>query len=75
MKILLFNLGSIEHRIISWDVEGYKSLFEHEVILWGPIPDTEFTFNGKRVPIISISEPTGIKNVLTDCRTDGYRIS
>jgi tetratricopeptide (TPR) repeat protein len=71
MKILLFNLGSIEHRIISWDVEGYKSLFEHEVILWGPIPDTEFTFNGKRVPIISISEPTGIKNVF-DRLPDGW---
>lgn len=63
MKILLFNLGSVEHRIINWDVEGYKSLFENDVILWGPIPDKEFSFNGKKIPIVSFSEPLGIKDV------------
>lgn len=63
MKILLFNLGSIEHRIISWDVEGYKTLFEHDIILWGPIPDSEFSLNGKKIPIISFNEPVCIKDV------------
>ena len=63
MKILLFNLGSVEERIISWDTEGYKTLFDHEIILWGPIPDTEFSFNGKSITILSITEPTSIKTV------------
>ncbi len=63
MKILLFNLGSVEHRIINWDVEGYKSLFENDVILWGPIPDKEFSIAGKNIQIISFSEPLSIKDV------------
>ncbi|NMC37092.1 MAG: glycosyltransferase family 1 protein [Bacteroidales bacterium] len=63
MKILLFNLGSVEERIISWDTEGYKSLFEHDVILWGPIPDTDFSFNGKPVTILKIDGQTSIKSV------------
>lgn len=63
MKILLFNLGSIERRIIAWDAEGYKSIFEHDVVLWGPIPDEEFIFNGKNIPIISIFQQTSIKTI------------
>lgn len=63
MKILLFNLGSISHRIKSWDVEGYKNLFEHDIILWGPIPDPEFIFNGKNIPILRILEPTCIQDI------------
>ena len=44
MKILLFNLGPIEHRIIGWDIEGFKSLLSQEIILWGPIPDDKFIY-------------------------------
>ena len=63
MKILLFNLGTIEHRINSWGVEGFKSLFEQDVILWGPVPDKKFIFNDKEIPILSLFEQTTIKAV------------
>ncbi len=63
MKILLFNLGSVEERIISWDTESYKTLFDHDIILWGPIPDSEFSFNGKLIPILNINGQTSIKSV------------
>lgn len=63
MKILLFNLGSIEERIISWDTEGYKTLFDQDVILWGPIPDSGFSFNGKVIPILKIDGQTSILKV------------
>ncbi len=63
MKILLFNLGSIEHRIIAWDIEGYKPIFDQEVVLWGPIPDEKFNFNGKEIPIIRFFEETSIKTI------------
>jgi len=54
MKILLFNLGSIDHRILAWGVDGFHSIFEQDVILWGPIPDNEFAFKGKKIPILKI---------------------
>ncbi|HEY5123665.1 MAG TPA: glycosyltransferase, partial [Ignavibacteria bacterium] len=63
MKILLFNLGPIEHRIIAWGIEGFQSLFEQDIILWGPIPDTKFLYNGKEIPIVSFFEQTSIKTV------------
>jgi tetratricopeptide (TPR) repeat protein len=63
MKILLFNLGTIEDRIIDWGVEGFKSLFGHDIILWGPISDKNFIFEGKEIPILSFFEPTTIKDI------------
>lgn len=63
MKILLFNLGSIDHRIIAWGVEGFHSIFEQDVILWGPISDKEFIFQGKEIPILRILEQTTIEAV------------
>lgn len=71
MKILLFNLGSIEHRIFAWDIEGYKPIFDHDVVLWGPIPDKTFRFNGKEIPIISFFEETSIITVF-DRLPDGW---
>ena len=56
MKILLFNLGSIDHRILAWGVDGFHSIFKQDVILWGPIPDKEFAFKGKKIPILKICE-------------------
>lgn len=63
MKILLFNLGTIEHRIISWEVDGFRSIFEQDIILWGPIPDKKFIYNGKEIPILSVFEQTSISKV------------
>jgi len=63
MKILLFNLGTIEFRIIDWGIEGFKSLFEQDIILWGPIPDKKFMYEDKEIPILSILEPTTIEAV------------
>ncbi len=63
MKILLFNLGPIQHRIIGWDIEGFKSLFDQDIILWGPIPDEKFIYNNKEIPILRIFEPVSIKEL------------
>jgi tetratricopeptide (TPR) repeat protein len=63
MKILLFNLGPIQNRIIAWEVEGFKSLFEQDIILWGPIPDTKFTYKDKEIPILNFFGQTTIKDV------------
>lgn len=63
MKILLFNLGSVKNRIISWEIEGFRSLFEQDVILWGPIPDKKFFFENKEIPILSLSGQTSIFDV------------
>jgi len=65
MKILLFNLGAIQNRIIAWDVDGFKSLFEQDTILWGPVPDSNFIYNGKEIPIINFFEETNIKDVFS----------
>jgi len=64
MKILLFNLGSVEHRIVNWGVEGFRDLFEQDIILWGPIPDKKFTYRNKEIPILSFFEQTSIEEVL-----------
>ena len=60
MKILLFNLGTIEHRILNWEVDGFKSIFDQDIILWGPIPDKQFIYNEKEIPILNVSEQTSI---------------
>lgn len=65
MKILLFNLGPIEHRIIGWDIEGFKSLLSQDIILWGPIPDDKFIYENKEIPILRISEPTTIRELFS----------
>ena len=54
MRIVFFNLGTIEHRVLSWEVDGFKSLFEQDIILWGPVPDSQFVYNGKKIPILRI---------------------
>ena len=63
MKILLFNLGPIQHRINAWGIDGFKSFFEQDTILWGPIPDSDFSYQGKDIPILKVPEVTTIKNV------------
>ena len=72
MRILLFNLGTIEHRILAWGIEGFHSLFEQDVILWGPIPDEEFVFKGKEIPILKIFEQTTIEAVFKKLPKDWY---
>ena len=72
MKILLFNLGTIEHRIIAWGADGFHSLFEQDVILWGPIPDKEFTYNGKNIPILRICEQTTLEKVFAQLPAGWY---
>ncbi|MBE0679720.1 MAG: hypothetical protein IH592_13230 [Bacteroidales bacterium] len=64
MRILFFNLGTIEHRVLSWEVDGFKSLFEQDIILWGPVPDSQFVYNGKEIPILRIFEETTIEDLL-----------
>jgi tetratricopeptide (TPR) repeat protein len=64
MKILLFNLGTVDHRILNWGVEGFQSLFEQDIILWGPIPDKKFIYKDKEIPILSFFEQTSIEEVL-----------
>lgn len=63
MKIFFFNLGSVSDRITSWGIEGFKSIFEQDVILWGPIPDDHFFYEDREIPIIRIFEETSIKTV------------
>ncbi len=63
MKILLFNLGSTANRISSWGIEGFNSLFEQDVILWGPVPDQQFSFVNKEIPVIRVFEETSIKEI------------
>ena len=63
MKILFFNLGTIKSRIINWGLEGYRSIFEQDVILWGPVPDESFTFDNREIPIIKIFEQTTVKDL------------
>lgn len=63
MKIFLFNLGTIEFRIHGWGIEGFNTLFSQEVILWGPIPDRNFIFKEREIPIISLFEPTTINDL------------
>src|ERR1035437_2433910 len=72
MKILLFNLGTIEHRIINWGTEGFQSLFEQDIILWGPIPDKKFIYKDKEIPILSFFEQTTIKAVFNKLPEDWY---
>jgi tetratricopeptide (TPR) repeat protein len=72
MKILLFNLGPIHHRILSWDLEGFKSLFEQDIILWGPVPDEKFIYENKEIPILRIFEPTSINAVFDRLPADWY---
>ncbi len=63
MKILLFNLGPIEHRIIGWDIHGFKSLLNQDIILWGPIPNDNFFYENREIPILRIHKPTSIKEL------------
>ena len=63
MRILLFNLGSIANRINAWGTEGFRSIFEQDVILWGPIPDGQFIFDDKEIPIISFFKEISIKDI------------
>jgi len=63
MKILYFNLGSIANRINSWETEGFKSIFQQDVVLWGPIPDEKFVYEGKEIPMIRLFEETSIMTV------------
>jgi len=72
MRILLFNLGSIASRITSWDIDGFKSLLEQDVILWGPIPDERFLYGDREIPIIRIFEETSIKTVFNQFKDQWY---
>jgi tetratricopeptide (TPR) repeat protein len=72
MKILLFNLGSIEDRIFEWEIEGFQTLFAQDIILWGPIPDKKFSYGGKEIPILNVSEPTLINSVFSQLPEGWY---
>ena len=72
MKILLFNLGSIEQRISSVEIDGFKFIFEQDTILWGPIPNKIFTYNDRKIPILSFFETTTIKAVFDKLPKDWY---
>lgn len=72
MRILLFNLGTIENRIFDWGIEGFKSLFEQDIILWGPIPDKNFVYNNKEIPILGIFESTTVNEVFNKLPKDWY---
>lgn len=72
MKILYFNLGSIANRIKSWDTEGFKSIFEQDVVLWGPIPDEKFVYEGKEIPMIKLFNETSIKTVFEQLPENWY---
>lgn len=63
MKILFFNLGSVKSRISNWGLEGYRSIFEQDVILWGPVPDESFNYDNREIPIIRIFEQTPVKDL------------
>ena len=63
MRILFFNLGAIEFRIIEWGIDGFNSLFDNDIILWGPIPDEKFIYRNKDIPIIKVFETTSINAV------------
>lgn len=63
MKILLFNLGTVGHRILSWEVDGFKAIFEQDIVLWGPIPDKQFIYNGREIPILRVFEQSSIFRV------------
>lgn len=72
MKILLFNLGSIKNRIIDWEIDGFKSLFEQDIILWGPIPEKKFRYKEKEIPILSFFETTTIRTVFDKLPENWY---
>jgi tetratricopeptide (TPR) repeat protein len=72
MRILLFNLGTIENRIFDWGIEGFQSLFEQDIILWGPIPDKIFVYNNKEIPILGIFESTTVSEVFNKLPKDWY---
>ncbi len=63
MRILFFNLGTIEHRVLSWEIDGFKTLFEQDIILWGPIPESHFEYNGREIPLLRIFEETSVYNL------------
>lgn len=72
MNILYFNLGSISNRINSWDRKGFKAIFDQDVVLWGPIPDEKFIYEGKDIPMIRIFDETSIKNVFEQLPENWY---
>lgn len=72
MKILLFNLGPIHHRIMSWDLEGFRALFEQEIVLWGPVPDEKFIYENREIPILRVYEPTSITEIFDRLPHDWY---
>ncbi len=72
MKILLFNLGTIEHRVLSWEADGFKSLFDQDIILWGPVPDPHFVYNGKEIPILRVFEETTVEDLFRQLPAGWY---
>jgi hypothetical protein len=72
MKILLFNLGTIEHRVLSWEADGFKSLFDQDIILWGPVPDPHFIYNGKEIPILRVFEETTVEGLFRQLPAGWY---
>lgn len=72
MKILLFNLGTIEHRVLSWEADGFKSLFDQDIILWGPVPDRQFVYDGKEIPILRVFEETSVNNLFSQLPAGWY---
>ena len=63
MRILFFNLGSVKQRILAWQLEGFTYFFEHDIILWGPIPDQQFIYKTREIPILPVFEQTSIRTL------------
>ena len=63
MRILYFNLGSVKQRILAWQLEGFTYFFEHDIILWGPIPDQQFIYKTREIPILPVFEQTSIRTL------------
>lgn len=72
MKILFFVLGSIENRILAWGIDGFQSLFEQDIILFGPIPNKKFEYKNKEIPIISFFGQTTINDVFNKLPKNWY---
>lgn len=72
MKILFFVLGSLENRITSLGIDSFLSLFKQDIIFYGPIPEDNFVFEEKEIPIIKIFNETSIDELFKTLPADWY---
>lgn len=59
MKILYFILGDIYNRLLKGREESYTNfLEENDIMFFGPVPSSSFTFNGKSFKVIQVNHST-----------------